>query len=76
MIAPGQFPKRCTCCGLLYTAEQWAALPFPNRSPDGVYRSEGVATLEMRDCVCGSTLAVELVPVVEVTVPEIASWLP
>jgi hypothetical protein len=45
--------KRCGC-GCEYTPEQWQALPYV-----GVMRDD-VEALELRNCVCGSTLAVEM----------------
>lgn len=42
-------------CGLTYSAEEWAKLPFVATMPDGI---GGV--LELRNCRCGSTRAIEL----------------
>ncbi len=52
--------KACTCCALAYSAESWAALAYV-----GVMRvpadDEGPAVdLEMRNCACQSTLAIEV----------------
>ncbi len=54
---PAQFPKVCRCCQSSHTPAGWESLPFK-----GVYRDEEKA-LEMRDCGCGSTLAVVLTTV-------------
>ena len=50
-----QFPKRCTCCGTFLYPYDWDLLPLLQR--------EGVpprTDLEMRNCTCGTTLAVAL----------------
>ena len=49
-----QFPKTCGC-GLIYTEADWNEI----LTLKGVYKDEE-CTLEMRNCLCGSTLAVEL----------------
>jgi hypothetical protein len=48
------FPKRCTCCKRLHTAGQWRAL---ERVGDMV---DEVEALELRNCRCGSTIAIVL----------------
>lgn len=48
------FPKACTCCETVYDAASWAALRLVGTMDD--YAG---GLLELRDCVCGSTLAVE-----------------
>lgn len=48
-------PRRiaqCTCCGSVYTRAEWQALP--SRRP---WPGEG---LEIAECKCGSTIAVEV----------------
>lgn len=49
--------KRCSC-GAAYSAETWAMLHFVGLQDDG----DG-GELELRDCRCASTLAIELPPV-------------
>jgi len=49
------FPKACLC-GLSYDAASWARLRLVGRSADDV------EVLELRDCVCKSTLAVLVSP--------------
>jgi hypothetical protein len=46
-------PKRCGC-GLTHDAAAWSCLPYV-----GVQRDEFEA-LELRNCPCGSTLAIEV----------------
>jgi transposase-like protein len=50
---PASFPKPCRC-GIVHTRDTWKDLPLAGEMPD-----EGV-TLELRNCPCGSTLAIEL----------------
>ncbi len=45
------WPKRCGC-GQTHTPEQWACLQLVGNVGDAV------ETLEMRNCGCGSTLAI------------------
>lgn len=54
MLEPPPVPdfKRCGC-GRLYTAEAWQALPYV-----GVQRLDDEPDLELRNCACGSTLAI------------------
>lgn len=49
------FPKKCSC-GRTYTPETWKQLPNP-KSWKLPWREEQ----ELRDCACGSTIAVLLV---------------
>ena len=49
----GPWPKKCRC-GQCWTAESWAALFFVGYADGG---EDG--ELELRNCVCGSTLAVQ-----------------
>jgi hypothetical protein len=48
--------KTCGCCGKTYTAQEWAALPLLGRM-----RMDG-ESLELRNCSCRSTLAMEVSP--------------
>jgi len=50
------FPKTCGNCGARYTFKQWQSLPNPRpwRFPWGEEQ-------ELRECVCGSTLAILVV---------------
>jgi transcription elongation factor Elf1 len=56
--------KACRC-GLTFTAEMWAALPRVDRWYVGV-RDYG---LDMRNCTCGSTIAIQVTsaPTADVT---------
>lgn len=49
--------KRCTSCGRVHSPADWAALPLV-----GVQRFEDPEEppLELRNCPCRSTLAIEL----------------
>ena len=51
----GQFPKACGC-GLIYSREAWGKLEYLGPQDDGE------ALLELRNCTCGSTLAVIVGP--------------
>lgn len=55
MVIEQQFPKRCQCCGRTYDERSWAALPRIGEPYD-----DGYVVLELRNCPCRSTLAVEL----------------
>ncbi len=46
--------KSCTCCHRSFTLEQWSALPLCGPQDDGV------ECLELRNCHCGTTLAIVL----------------
>lgn len=50
-----ELPKRCGCCGREYTPATWGRLPLV-----GVQPVPGWPSIELRNCVCGTTLAVEL----------------
>lgn len=70
------FPKLCKCCGRQHTAADWAALKYigvqhfdlPEHestlqpASPGELADEVIPPLEMRNCVCGSTLCVEVMP--------------
>lgn len=47
--------KKCKC-GHAYTRETWGALDYAGEQP-----AEDGEVLELRNCVCGSTLAIVLV---------------
>lgn len=49
--------KKCPNCGAEYTRETWAELPRVGRQDDGV------EALELRNCTCKSTIAVDVGPV-------------
>lgn len=40
--------KHCNCCRTTYTPKTWATLPYVGRMDE----------LELRNCACGSTLAI------------------
>lgn len=48
------FPKSCAC-GRVHSRDAWVALP--NRK---VWHVDETLTMELRDCTCGSTLAIEI----------------
>ena len=45
--------KVCKCCGRAHDSDTWAALHFVGVQP-------GEPDLELRNCLCGSTLALEV----------------
>jgi hypothetical protein len=49
------WPKVCAC-GSTYSARGWSSLELVGEHDDGV------DLLELRNCVCGSTLAVAIAP--------------
>jgi hypothetical protein len=49
------FPKRCSC-GHAYTYRQWLLLPLLGR-----VEYDWGEVQEMRNCICGSTLAISLI---------------
>lgn len=51
--APARDPKRCAC-GRVHDSYAWAALPYV-----GIQEGDGYA-LELRNCPCRSTLAVQV----------------
>lgn len=57
--APQTWPKRCNVCSTLYTREQWEQLKNLGTMDDG----RG-GDMELRDCPCGNTMSVPVVPVV------------
>ena len=50
----GEWPKACGC-GRVFSAHEWETLQFVGKMIDEV------ETLEMRNCPCGSTIAVQSV---------------
>lgn len=52
--APPPIVKSCACCGRTFTASSWLSLKYVGQQDDG----EG-GWLNLRNCPCGSTLAVE-----------------
>lgn len=46
-----QFPKVCSCCQKSLSESDWSTLPLVGEMKDDVER------LELRNCVCGTTLA-------------------
>jgi hypothetical protein len=48
-------PKVCTCCGMVISAETWRALRYV-----GVQEIDDEPDMELRNCECGTTLAVIL----------------
>ncbi len=53
-VQPSVWPKRCAC-GNPYSRSQWQKLALVG------YQADEVETLELRDCTCGSTLAIAVV---------------
>lgn len=49
-----ELSKRCGCCGREYTRVTWDLLPLV-----GIQVVPGWMDLELRNCACGSTLALE-----------------
>ena len=58
-LGASTFPKRCAC-GKSYDRAAWSLLPFPKRG--GHTDFDETTTLEMRNCACGSTMAIEVDP--------------
>jgi hypothetical protein len=61
-MASDDVVKTCNC-GETYTAETWPLLPMPQ---GGGRWADGDEVLELRNCICGSTIAV--------TVDDRAPW--
>lgn len=53
-----QFPKDCSCCGVTHDAQSWAALQLVGRAP--AYDDADLLDLELRNCACKSTIAIEV----------------
>lgn len=52
------WPKTCTCCGAKITEDDWETMSYC-----GVQNGDaeiGVPDLELRNCSCGTTLAIVL----------------
>ena len=47
--------KKCKACGRVYDAKTWALLSVLGTMDDGVQ------PLELRNCTCGNTLAIEVI---------------
>ena len=54
-----QFPKKCGC-GLTHGAAEWRKLNYVSRMAVPADAEGPAQTLELRNCACGSTLAVEV----------------
>ena len=54
-LPPPPAPKQCGC-GLSHDAAAWRALPFVG------FMLDEAETIELRNCACGSTLAIEVRP--------------
>lgn len=54
--APDAFPKKCPCCGTIYSIAGWRAL----RPKNGYAEYNDDWDLELRDCTCGSTISVRV----------------
>lgn len=52
--------KLCACCHRAYTLDQWEDLPEVGTQSDEVDASGQEWALELRNCPCGSTLAVRI----------------
>lgn len=52
----GPFPKTCAC-GAVHDAASWARLLFRGYMADREINPDG-ERLELRDCTCGSTIAI------------------
>lgn len=50
--------RACRTCGRAHDAESWAALPLLGWQ--GLRREGETTCLELRNCECGSTLAIEV----------------
>lgn len=50
--------KRCPCCKRVHTREEFDALPLVGMG--GKLFHTGGAVLAMRNCVCGSTIAIDV----------------
>jgi hypothetical protein len=53
---PGPVVARCTCCTMSYTQAAWGGLHYV-----GIQDGGALGCVELRNCACGSTIAVEAV---------------
>lgn len=53
--ATGSFPKVCSKCAYAHSAAEWYALPYV-----GTQMLDDTATLELRNCACGSTISIRI----------------
>lgn len=51
--------KTCTCCGRAYPRADWEALPLLGLQPTETEEGRP-ANLVLKNCACGSTIAVEV----------------
>lgn len=54
MSSPAPSVKVCRCCSRVFTREAWELLEAP---VGGLYMTDGETVLELRNCACGTTLA-------------------
>ena len=68
--------KTCGACGCSYTADKWRALPLKGIIDDRREHADG-ERLELRNCTCGSTLAVVTARALVYTGPlaALSDWL-
>jgi hypothetical protein len=64
-MSDANFPKNCRCCGSVYDAVTWAALPLVGTQVIPADETEPELVLEYRNCLCPgrelvSTLAIEI----------------
>ena len=53
------WPKQCACCDRVFDQQQWDSLT--RRGYVGAFRAQGrVYAVELRDCICTTTLGVEV----------------
>ncbi len=53
-----RWPKKCACCDRLYTRQRWELLECK-----GIVDYGGGYVLDMRDCVCANTMAINVAEV-------------
>lgn len=66
-MGDGVIIKRCTFCGVGFTAETWAALPFVGRTNDPF------EPLELRNCTCQGNGTAPTLAIVLSTTLQVAS---